>query len=433
MTIKGYLKRELRQLYLRAIYAKYEKPATGIPASDINTADIDGVSIFPDMDSLTPVQTIEYDVALNGWCTLLERSNASGIDGSEAKETIVFRIIVTGTDMTDTQVLDVIMLLPGRAGTDTTCIVNPKTPDTSSSAKYGVYFCRTAHPKTLGSGYGWLFDFNTWTNNTHHLKVQVYKTSSAVTFKTAQTSSLYNSTYHTSPGNYATNKIRLLFTPEMSIIGSATYSEAIKNYLPTLAGTDNAMKAGEALASDTLAFKSTDGKLYKISTTNKPILPEESVMSIGGSFSADSAVAGLSARSIKANNSFSLSSATYGTFAQFDEVYLRCSLTNGQIYSDGVLTNTVSAGYTWINLGTASSATLFGFNSTGKQFFTLDAEGKLTHINGREIAGGSAGGGVTDVTVGGTSVVSGGVAVIPAIPTVEALTSNEIDTLWTNN
>lgn len=40
---------------------------------------------------------------------------------------------------------------------------------------------------------------------------------------------------------------------------------------------------------------------------------------------------------------------------------------------------------------------------------------------------------VTDVTVGGTSVVSGGVAVIPAIPTVEALTSNEIDTLWTNN
>lgn len=45
----------------------------------------------------------------------------------------------------------------------------------------------------------------------------------------------------------------------------------------------------------------------------------------------------------------------------------------------------------------------------------------------------AGGGTVTDVTVGGSSVVSDGVAVIPAIPTVEALTSNEIDTLWTNN
>lgn len=47
--------------------------------------------------------------------------------------------------------------------------------------------------------------------------------------------------------------------------------------------------------------------------------------------------------------------------------------------------------------------------------------------------GGGGTTGVTDVTVGGTSVVSGGVAAIPAIPTIEALTSNEIDTLWTNN
>ena len=46
----------------------------------------------------------------------------------------------------------------------------------------------------------------------------------------------------------------------------------------------------------------------------------------------------------------------------------------------------------------------------------------------------NAGGGtITDVTVGGTSVVSNGVAAVPAIPTIEALTSNEIDTLWTNN
>lgn len=40
-------------------------------------------------------------------------------------------------------------------------------------------------------------------------------------------------------------------------------------------------------------------------------------------------------------------------------------------------------------------------------------------------------GGVADVTVGGSSVVDGdGVAVIPAIPTVESLTTAEIDTIW---
>lgn len=62
-----------------------------------------------------------------------------------------------------------------------------------------------------------------------------------------------------------------------------------------------------------------------------------------------------------------------------------------------------------------------------------------TSLTGLQIGTGyysiSAGGGgtVTDVTVGGTSVVNGsGVAVVPAIPTVEALTTAEIDTIWAN-
>ena len=43
----------------------------------------------------------------------------------------------------------------------------------------------------------------------------------------------------------------------------------------------------------------------------------------------------------------------------------------------------------------------------------------------------SGGGDVTDVTLGGTSVVDGnGVAVLPAYPVLESLTTAEIDTIW---
>ena len=38
MTIREYLKKSLRELYIRAIYPKYEKPATGIPATDLSEA-----------------------------------------------------------------------------------------------------------------------------------------------------------------------------------------------------------------------------------------------------------------------------------------------------------------------------------------------------------------------------------------------------------
>lgn len=62
-------------------------------------------------------------------------------------------------------------------------------------------------------------------------------------------------------------------------------------------------------------------------------------------------------------------------------------------------------------------------SDNGKVLGVTNASGTLGWVE-------QSAGTITDVTVGGTSVVSNGVAVVPAIPSVATLTNNEIDTIW---
>ena len=90
------------------------------------------------------------------------------------------------------------------------------------------------------------------------------------------------------------------------------------------------------------------------------------------------------------------------------------------------------------NKPTIPTITLNGSSSTTPSFYAPTGAGTLGQVLTSNGSGAptwqnapSGGGDVTDVTVGGSSVVdSDGVAVIPAIPTVESLTTAEIDTIW---
>ena len=78
---------------------------------------------------------------------------------------------------------------------------------------------------------------------------------------------------------------------------------------------------------------------------------------------------------------------THDTLARGDNVYLKCGMDeNGNIYSRNHLSTAMSAGYTWIHIGIASSSTAVLVDTCGKHFYTLNASGKLTHIDGLEIA-----------------------------------------------
>lgn len=354
-------------------------------------AGLAAASLFPDFDNLTPLQTIEYDVTANGiWCKLFERSNAEGTLASDVVGTIACRIIVTSSNMEDKQVIDLVCLLPGQAATTFPAFMLPKTPKRSTTGLYGIYKMSIYVPRALGSGYAWGVRFYTGTNLTRHLKIEIYKTASLVSFFTQQENSDIGSTYNALGPETTADKFRPLFNLPGDLEGNAQAANHLNGYLSSFIPVNIAV-IGEALVANNICFFSTDNKLYKIGTTDVPILADAGIHMVGTNYNADQTASYTNLQQ-RANCSIASSSATYGTFTKGEEIYLRCHLSNGVLYSDGVLTNAVAPGYTWISVGKADSATRLALDTVGKQFFTLDANGKLTHINGREIASGGGGG-----------------------------------------
>ena len=78
-----------------------------------------------------------------------------------------------------------------------------------------------------------------------------------------------------------------------------------------------------------------------------------------------------------------------------------------------------------LNGSTAGSPSFYAPTSAGTSGYVLTSNG-----SGAPTWAAPSGGGVSDVTLDGTSVVTGGVAELPAYPVVEALTTAEIDTIW---
>lgn len=441
-----------------ALAPKYEKPQTGIPANDLADGvipDISGkadkvqsataghlaglnaggnptdtglvpldIPLFPNMDGLTPVQTIEYDLTKNEWCKLFERINPEGTVASDVTEVIACRVTVTGDNMAEPQVIDIVVMGPGRLNRHFFAVFRALTPDISAANKFGIYQLRNSCPKALGSGYGWVVDFNP-SYAVRHIKVEVFKTASSVEFFSEHTKSNVSSTYHTVAGAIVVDGTKLFNNLENNVNGSCTSATFITGYLMPLFST--VIQTGEAIITNQICFIGADGKAYPVSNTVQAINPDAFVFVAGTGFAINKDISTAYLRTI---TSFSLSATTNPnvTIPQFvkgDQLFLRCHIANGAVYSDAVITKAVSPGYTWIALGYAASATSLALSTHGKEFYTLDANGKLTHVNGREIAVPASG--VQDVTLGGTSVVSGGVAVLPAYPTVPTI-STDIET-----
>ncbi len=107
---------------------------------NIKNAGLDplGITLFPNMDGLTPIQTIEYDLERNEWCKLFERVNPEGTEASDVTEIIACRVTVTGDNMTEPQVIDLVAMGPGRLGRQFFSAIRALTPDVINAAKYGL-------------------------------------------------------------------------------------------------------------------------------------------------------------------------------------------------------------------------------------------------------------------------------------------------------
>ena len=363
----------------------YDNNSNAISGQDVNDAfdaTIDNVSryssLFPNFDLAIPKQTIEFDVASTDEYLICSLPNTN-LTYEDLFDKVGFRITVTGTSIK--QVVDVVAIWGGGNTTAYDVYVLTVNPG-------GLMSLYPTWPKTLNSGYPWFISFKTPNATQRHIKIDVYYDTANITWVSSLTAAPYNSTYH-SYGSIGLNSSQIKSLRGIPIhvdsANSATYAGMITSYLSTYMGGGNIYTAGAALTANNLIFQGTNGKGYPISTTNVAIRPTVPIALCGTNRSANGDLSYGDIRE-KGIVSFANTSATYGTFAQGDEVYLRCSLNNGAIYSDGVLANAMSAGYTWIEIGHAQSATTLSYNTSGKSFLTLDANGKLTHVNGQEIA-----------------------------------------------
>ena len=381
--------KDINQLTQKSSVAGTEK----LPVSDTEyiTPSQIGIdsTLVPNLDNLTPTRTIEYDRSAGGWFTFLTRANTGLTGVDDLNDRLVFRITITGTDIK--HVMDCLMIFRPQIGVSPALYYWCHTISTAA-ATTGIYYFRTIYPKELNSGYTWRLDGYVYNATARHIKVEVFEDTSAITWATsASTSSTYDANYETSLGNHGTtvNGFRSLLTMDVTV-NSANAASYLSAYLPVFPGNGNVFSAGEALTSGVMGFLSTDKKIHSISNTTDPINVDSGIYMIGAAYSADAGIPYAYIRDKGTSTTFAASGASsYGTFARGDEVFLRCTLSNGQIYSDSYLSPTTASGYTWVSIGIAQSATAFAYTTIGKDFFTLDSNGKLTHVNGKEIKTGS--------------------------------------------
>jgi len=173
-------------------------------------------------------------------------------------------------------------------------------------------------------------------------------------------------------------------------------------------------RVGESDTNRLMAVDHT-GVAYKINTSTKKFpLPISMYWGTGYGAGTTTAEGYTSTYDLYVSNltSSSYNGFTMPTLTTSDggkTLYVRGSLdADGYFVCDGNVTLSMEAGYTYIPFGTldpyysgstAQVPTNFSFNAISAPAYTLDANGKLTHIDGKPVGGGSGYTALTDTSV----------------------------------
>jgi hypothetical protein len=231
---------------------------------------------------------------------------------------------------------------------------------------------------------------------------------------------------------------------------NAGYAGYISDFEAVNTSAGELKTGATALTAGHYAFLADDGLVYDISNTAKNIaMGESKVGFMNSGVAANTAISYTYWRAISRPNATQVGYIPHDTLALGNRVFLRCTMdANGNVHSDNRLSTTMSAGYTWMPFGWARSASTLYVDTRFPMFYTLNADGKLTHINGKEVAGAEAasvaweditgkptfatvatsgsyndltnkptipGGTITGVSVNNTSIATSGVANIPLV------------------
>lgn len=351
-------------------------------------------STQPVFDDMTPIQTIEWDVSDTTYRPIYQFNN-TGWTYTNMDITVAYRVTVTGTNINS--VTDVVDRWFSPVSWPLTSALM-KTQSTTA-ATTGLRYLRAVYPTSgylNNNTYKFGMELEMYNTTARHVKVEVFKTNSVVTWNSTKPSgSIYqgNSTYQSTNSieAYATRGWRFrqpvqMYAPNAGYAGYISDFEAVNTAVSELKSGATALVAGH------FAFLADDGLVYDISNTAKNIsMGEAKIGFISSAVNANTTIWWTNWRAISRPNATQLGYFNHDTFVLGDRVYLRCTMdSNGNVHSDNYLSKTMSAGYTWMPFGWARTATTLYVDTRFPMFYTLDSNGKLTHINGKQINAGSS-------------------------------------------
>lgn len=347
-------------------------------------------STQPVFDDMTPVKTIEWDVSDTTYRPIYQIAN-TGWTYINMDITVAYRVTVTGTNIHS--VTDVVDRWFSPASWPLTSMLCKTL--SNSAATTGLKYLRAVYPTSSyvnNSTYPLGMEVEMHNTTARHVKVEVFKDNSQVTWNTTKPSgSIYvNSTYN---GNrnlevYATRGWRF-HQPSQMYANSANSASYIADFEAANIAAGELKAGATALVAGHYGYLADDGLVYDISdTTHNIAMGESKVGYMAGGTNANTAISWTNWRTISRPSAAQVEYFSHGTLALGNRVFLRCTRdANGNIHSGNYLATSMSAGYTWMPFGWARSATQFYADTRFPMFYTLDSNGKLSHVNGLAVAG----------------------------------------------
>lgn len=262
----------------------------------------------------------------------------------------------------------------------------------ATAATRGLYQFIVRTPNAANNGSDWMVDIvctsaNTTTNKRNVTLNIASKSDNCTIFATDD-----NVTYANTTATTITNSLNSLYYSNAggvlqtttSAANSALYSSNRENkYINTTLNT-----TGEAITAYTIVFSGADNKYYMITNTSQIIDVDSGV---GVAYAAVNADTTLNAvyYANKCGATLNLTGVTANvTWLTGQNIYMKCTYpdSNGNIYSSAELVTTKTPGYTYLYLGKMTSTTgKISISTDGQPFISIDNNGYITHINGKEI------------------------------------------------
>lgn len=334
-------------------------------------------SWMPDFDALKPIETHEWTIATTATGVICERANFADIN--DARDVLAFRITVDASSGTSIhQVADVIVRLQPTANVTPLVMVINRSRSTSA-ANTGFRYLYAVYPKAANTDYKYQLAIYPYNATSRKVKVEVFKKTDAWTFADSRTAYSYNSDYQTRNDMtiYTSLGVICNYTQYMTTSYS-NYAGYISSWLPYFNSSYSELTTGAAVSASQLCFIGEDGKAYPASNTTA------AVDTAYPPFYASSAVSNATAMTWSYVRRFGVvtipTSIGRDTLAAGKPVYMRCTNSNGKVYSANKMTHDLTTGYTYVKIGRMHSSTVTCFDTYNSQYFTVNND-RITRLN----------------------------------------------------